>query len=40
MGALVGLSIGLAGGFLLGLASRKGWMTESVQLGLVMLVWW
>jgi NhaP-type Na+/H+ or K+/H+ antiporter len=38
MGALVGFSIGLTGGFLLGHAHRKGWMAESVQqLGLVTL---
>jgi NhaP-type Na+/H+ or K+/H+ antiporter len=38
MGALVGGAIGLAGGALLGQASRKGWMAESVQqLGLVTL---
>lgn len=36
MGALVGISIGLAGGALLGLANRRGWMDASVrQLGLV-----
>ncbi|RPH74715.1 sodium:proton exchanger [bacterium] len=38
MGALVGVSIGLVGGFLLGHAHRRGWMAESVQqLGLVTL---
>jgi NhaP-type Na+/H+ or K+/H+ antiporter len=38
MGALVGLAIGLAGGWLLGQSQRKGWMAESVQqLGLVTL---
>jgi NhaP-type Na+/H+ or K+/H+ antiporter len=38
MGALVGLAIGLAGGWLLGQSRRKGWMAESVQqLGLVTL---
>ena len=38
MGALVGLAIGLAGGVLLGLAQRNGWMEESMQqLGLVTL---
>jgi sodium/hydrogen antiporter len=37
-GALVGVAIGLAGGWLLGLAKRKGWMAESSQqLGLVAL---
>ncbi len=37
-GALVGVVIGLAGGWLLGLAKRKGWMAESSQqLGLVAL---
>jgi sodium/hydrogen antiporter len=37
-GALVGVVIGLAGGWLLGLARRKGWMAESLQqLGLVAL---
>ena len=35
---LVGVIIGLAGGWLLGLAKRKGWMAESLQqLGLVAL---
>jgi len=38
MGALVGLAIGLAGGWLLGQSRRQGWMAESVQqLGLVTL---
>ena len=38
MGALVGVFIGLGGGFLLGYANRSGWMAESVQqLGLVTL---
>jgi NhaP-type Na+/H+ or K+/H+ antiporter len=38
MGAVVGLAVGLAGGMLLGLAQRHGWMAESVQqLGLVTL---
>jgi NhaP-type Na+/H+ or K+/H+ antiporter len=38
MGALVGLGIGLAGGFLLGQARRREWMADSVQqLGLVTL---
>ncbi len=38
LGALAGGCIGLAGGVLLGLAHRKGWMAESVQqLGLVTL---
>jgi NhaP-type Na+/H+ or K+/H+ antiporter len=38
MGALVGLTIGLAGGWLLGQSRRQGWMAESVQqLGLVTL---
>lgn len=37
-GALVGALIGLAGGWLLGLAKRKEWMSESLQpLGLVAL---
>ena len=37
-GALVGLVIGLAGGWLLGLASRKGWIAESFQqIGVVAL---
>lgn len=37
-GALVGAVIGLAGGWLLGLAKRKEWMSESLQpLGLVAL---
>ena len=37
-GALVGAVIGLAGGWLLGQARRKGWMAESLQqLGLVAL---
>jgi NhaP-type Na+/H+ or K+/H+ antiporter len=37
-GALVGLAIGLGGGWLLGLARRKEWMAESLQqLGLVAL---
>jgi NhaP-type Na+/H+ or K+/H+ antiporter len=38
MGALVGLAIGLAGGWLLGQSRRQGWMAESLQqLGLVTL---
>jgi NhaP-type Na+/H+ or K+/H+ antiporter len=38
MGALVGVALGLAGGKLLGMAQRKGWMAESLQqLGLVAL---
>ena len=38
MGALMGVAIGLAGGWLLGQSRRKGWMAESVQqLGLVTL---
>jgi NhaP-type Na+/H+ or K+/H+ antiporter len=38
MGALVGIAIGLAGGWLLNLAQCRGWMAESVQqLGLVTL---
>jgi NhaP-type Na+/H+ or K+/H+ antiporter len=38
MGALVGLAIGLAGGWLLGQSRRKGWIAESLQqLGLVTL---
>lgn len=38
MGALVGAAIGLGGGYLLGLAHRKGWMAEPVeQLGVVTL---
>jgi len=38
MGALAGLVIGSAGGWLLGLASRREWMAESArQLGLVAL---
>ena len=38
MGALVGSAIGLAGGWLLDLARRQGWMAESVQqLSLVTL---
>ncbi len=37
-GALVGAAIGAAGGWLLGLARRKGWMARSLQqLGLVAL---
>jgi NhaP-type Na+/H+ or K+/H+ antiporter len=37
-GTLVGLAIGLAGGYLLGLARRKEWMAEPVaQLGVVAL---
>ncbi|GKT10314.1 cation:proton antiporter [Desulforhabdus sp. TSK] len=37
-GALVGAAIGFAGGGLLGLANRKGWMAESLQqFGLVAL---
>jgi len=38
MGALVGLTVGLIGGLLLGVARRREWMAESVeQLGLVTL---
>jgi len=38
LGALVGIVIGLAGGMLLGLAQRRGWMDHGVrQLGLVAL---
>jgi sodium/hydrogen antiporter len=38
MGALVGLTVGLIGGLLLGVARRREWMAESVQqLGLVAL---
>jgi NhaP-type Na+/H+ or K+/H+ antiporter len=38
MGVLVGVSIGLAGGWWLGLAERKGWMAQSLQqLGVVAL---
>lgn len=38
MGALVGLAVGLAGGALLGLARRRGWMADAAQqLGLVAL---
>lgn len=38
LGALMGLVIGLAGGALLSLAHRRGWMAESMQqLGLVAL---
>ncbi len=38
MGALVGLLVGLAGGTLLGLAHRRGWMDGALQqLGLVAL---
>ncbi len=38
MGALVGVAIGLAGGKLLGMAQRKGWVADSgQQLGLVAL---
>ncbi len=38
MGALAGLTVGLIGGLLLGIARRKEWMAESVQqLGLVAL---
>jgi NhaP-type Na+/H+ or K+/H+ antiporter len=37
-GALVGIVIGLTGGWLLGMAKRKAWMSESLQqLGLVAL---
>ena len=37
-GALIGVAIGLVGGFLIGLAQRKGWMTGSWQrLGVVAL---
>ncbi len=37
-GVLVGLVVGMSGGWLLGLARRKGWMAESLQqLGLVAL---
>ncbi len=38
LGALAGLTVGLGGGLLMGLACRRGWMVESVQqLGLVSL---
>jgi len=38
LGALVGIAVGLAGGALLGLAHRRGWMDGSLQqLGLVAL---
>ena len=38
LGVLVGVCIGLAGGWWLGLAGRKGWMAESLQqLGVVAL---
>lgn len=38
MGALAGLTVGLVGGLLLGMAHRREWMAESVQqLGLVTL---
>jgi NhaP-type Na+/H+ or K+/H+ antiporter len=38
MGALVGLAVGLAGGYLLGMAERRGWMAGSMrQLGVVSL---
>ena len=38
MGALVGAAVGLGGGYLLGLAHRRGWMAEPVeQLGVVTL---
>jgi NhaP-type Na+/H+ or K+/H+ antiporter len=38
LGALVGVTVGLAGGALLGLAQRRGWMADSAQqLGLVAL---
>jgi len=38
MGALVGLAIGLVGGWFLGVAKRREWMAESTQqLGVVML---
>ncbi len=38
IGAVVGVAIGLAGGWLLGLARRKGWMAEPFQqIGLVAL---
>ncbi|MBL8541822.1 MAG: cation:proton antiporter [Betaproteobacteria bacterium] len=38
LGSLIGLSVGLAGGWLLGLAHRKGWMAEPLtQLGVVVL---
>ena len=38
LGVLVGVCIGLAGGWWLGLAGRKGWMAESMQqLGVVAL---
>ena len=38
MGALVGLTVGLIGGLLLGMSRRKKWMAESAQqLGLVAL---
>ena len=37
-GTLIGLGVGLAGGWLLGLARRKGWMAEALtQLGVVAL---
>jgi len=38
LGSLIGLGVGLAGGWLLGLAHRKGWMAEPLtQLGVVVL---
>jgi NhaP-type Na+/H+ or K+/H+ antiporter len=38
LGALVGVTVGLTGGALLGLAHRRGWMVDSArQLGLVSL---
>ena len=38
MAALVGAAVGLGGGYLLGLAHRRGWMAETVeQLGVVLL---
>jgi sodium/hydrogen antiporter len=38
LGTLIGTGIGLAGGWLLGLTHRKGWMSESFhQIGLVTL---
>src|SRR5512143_3318766 len=38
MGALVGLAVGLAGGWLLGMAHRREWMTKEMQqMGVVSL---
>ncbi|MFO1205044.1 MAG: cation:proton antiporter [Burkholderiales bacterium] len=38
LGSLIGLGVGLAGGWLLGLAHRRGWMAEPLtQLGVVVL---